>query len=206
MPVAGTPLSLLLSRLREWLPIPEFEAAMNAYFSGERSAAQLADYRAKRRDQKKLRDEVAPVLRHLRFTRAQGEVRFQLNDDSPDCWIRDDASAAAQGIEVTVALARAQQALGVELNERGISPGFLDLQDDAPTAAYLARRARGRVMFVADSKLQATGEGIRRCIKKKSNPKYAGFDLLIEAPFDGISEDRWSGLVPEVQAAASGTV
>jgi hypothetical protein len=46
--------------------IAAFEQALRAYFKGPRTEAELADYRAKRGLSKKLRDEVVPVLRHLR--------------------------------------------------------------------------------------------------------------------------------------------
>jgi hypothetical protein len=107
-------LDLLLSRLTRWMPICDFEAAMNKYFLGERSAAEIADYRTKRGDLKKLRDEVTPVLHHIKFIGATGEIRFELGNAVPDCWLRDRPSKKPQGIEVTVAQSREQHHLGKE--------------------------------------------------------------------------------------------
>jgi hypothetical protein len=185
------------------MPIPDFESAMNAYFKGARSAAEVADFRAKRGTQKKLRDEVAPVLRHIKFIGAKGGIRFELNSGAPDCWLRDNPSAKPQGLEVTVAQSREQHHLGVELNEKGIGRGFLGLPDNAPAKAFAERLARPRSMYATDSALQVIGNGIKYCLQKKSNPKYAGFDLLIEAPLRSLPRERWSRIDDTLRAAAS---
>lgn len=80
--------------------------------------AELADYRAKPGAVKKLRDEVVPVLHHVKFVKAKGDIRFELSSDLPDCWLRDKPNAAPQGLEVTVAQSREQQRLGQEMNEK----------------------------------------------------------------------------------------
>src|SRR5271165_4851202 len=97
MPVSNTPLDLLLSRLRKWLSISDFDTTMNEYFLSPRSAAEIADYRAKRGALKKLRDEVTPVLHHFKFIKAKGDIRFELGDTVPDCWWRSSSSAESQG-------------------------------------------------------------------------------------------------------------
>src|ERR1041385_1835095 len=102
----GTPLGALLLRLQEWMPIPDFEAAVDAYFRGPRSDAEVNDYRAKRGALKKLHDEVTPVLNYVRLVNAKGEIRFGLGSEFPDCWLRHDVSVKPKGLEVTVALAR----------------------------------------------------------------------------------------------------
>lgn len=99
-------LTLLLARLKDWLPISEFKVAMNEYFSVALSSAEKADYLAKKSDLKKLRDEVAPVLHYVKFATLEGESRFELGNGVPDCRIRDDASTIAHGIKVTVAQSR----------------------------------------------------------------------------------------------------
>ena len=113
-----TSLVTLLERLREWLPIPEFESAMRAYFLSERDPAELASYRVRAGSVKKLRDEVTPVLHYLQFIKAEGEVRFELGDKVPDCWLRNANSNEPQGLEVTIAQAREQHFLGKELKRK----------------------------------------------------------------------------------------
>jgi hypothetical protein len=195
-----TPLGLLLARLANWLPLSEFEAAMQQYFS-TRSATEVANYRAKSGNQKKLRDEVAPVLQHVRFTNAKGEIRFQLSDGVPDCWLRDGASAAPQGIEVTVALAREQQALGKELNDKGIGRGFLGLPDNAAAETFARKLASPRIAYSSDDVLRVVTDAVTACLVKKSKPKYTGHDLLIEAPLHLIPRQRWSTIQPDLHIA-----
>jgi len=69
LPAPDTPLGLLFARLADWNPISDFEQAMQSYFSGKRSQAEIADFRAKRGALKILRDEVTPVLHHLKFVK-----------------------------------------------------------------------------------------------------------------------------------------
>src|SRR5882724_2774517 len=113
-------LGRLFTRLTSWMSLTEFEQALADYFNGTRSAAEIADYRAKRGAVKKLRDEVVPVLHHIKFVKAKGEIRFELNSDVPDCWLREHPTAPPQGLEITVAQSREQYLLGQEMNEKGI--------------------------------------------------------------------------------------
>jgi hypothetical protein len=43
VPDPDTPLGKLFARLGEWMPLAEYEQAIDAYFKGERSKAELAD-------------------------------------------------------------------------------------------------------------------------------------------------------------------
>lgn len=203
VPDPDTPLGKLFARLGEWMPLAEYEQAIIAYFKGERSKAELADFRAKRGAVKKLRDEVVPVLHHIKFINAKGDIRFELNSSVPDCWLRENLIAKPQGLEVTCAQAREQQLLGQELNEKQVGRGFLGLPDDAPPAAFAERLARPRVMYSTESALTVIGNGIKRCLIKKNHPKYAGHDLLIEAPLRSLPKERWSHIEDSLRSAAS---
>ena len=203
VPDPDTTVGRLFARLGDWMPLAEFEQMLTGYFNGKRSAAELADYRAKRGPAKKLRDEVVPVLHHIQFVRAKGEIRFALNSDVPDCWLRNDPVATPQGLEVTVAQSREQQILGQELNEKQMGRGFLGLPDDAPATAFAGRLARPRVMYSTDQALSVIGDGIKRCLIKKNHPKYTGFDLLIEAPLRSLPKERWSRIEDDLRSAAS---
>ncbi|MFB6451149.1 MULTISPECIES: hypothetical protein [Bradyrhizobium] len=118
------------------MSIAAFEPALQAYFKEPRTEAEIADYRAKRGFCKKLQDEVMPALRHLRFVGATGEIRFELNSNVPDCWLRDGVASASQRLEVTLAQSREQHLVGIELNKNGIGRGFLGLPDYAPAEAF----------------------------------------------------------------------
>lgn len=203
VPTSDTSLGRLYARLSDWQSLAAFEQALADYFHGPRSDAELADYRAKRGPAKKLRDEVVPVLHHIKFTKAKGDVRFELNDGVPDCWLRDHPGAEPQGLEITVAQSREQYRLGQLMNEtKGIVPGFLGLLDDAPETLYKERLARGRIMRSTEGALQVTRDGIKSCLRNKDKPKYAGHDLLIEAPLHSLTEERWSRIEDELRSAA----
>lgn len=195
-------LSYLFSRLKDWISVAEFEAAVNQYFTEERSAAELAAYRARRSPLKKLRDEVIPVLNFLKFTNAQGHVRFELDNGYPDCWLRENISSEPRGVEVTVAQAREQQLLGEELNEKGIGRGFLGLPDDASSRAFSAKLAHPRVMYSTEAALSVVNDGIKRCLQKKNKPKYVGQTLLVEAPLRILPNERWSAIQEDLRLTA----
>jgi hypothetical protein len=202
-PAPDTSLALLYARLADWNSIVDFEQAMHNYFSGKRSQAEIADFRTKRGASKVLRDEVSPVLHHLRFVKAKGEVKFALNNTVPDCWLREDPNGKPQGLEVTVAQSREQHHLGRELNEKRMSRGFLGLPDSASSKAFSDRLARPRVMYSTGSALEVIGNGIKSCLRKKVDAKYAGFDLLVEAPLQNVQNERWNKIKDDLRSAAS---
>jgi hypothetical protein len=198
------PLTTLYSRLTEWIAVSEFKTILADYFHGPRTAAELADLRARRGALKKLSDEVTPILHHIQFTKAKGEIRFTLNDQVPDCWFREHSSSQAQGIEVTVAQGRERHLLGKELNEKGRGRGFLGLPDDAPSEAFSKKLAHGRVMYSTDQALKVITAGIKSCLEKKKKQKYAGLNLLIDAPLRSLPRQRWSVVEDELRSAAAG--
>jgi hypothetical protein len=104
---------------------------------------------------------------------------------------------------VTVAQSREQHLLGIELNEKGIGRGFLGWPDDAPAEAFSRRLASPRAMYSTEGALTAIGSGIKRCLEKKGSSKYAGFDLLVEAPLRSLPRERWNLIKDELRQAAS---
>jgi hypothetical protein len=152
-----------------------------------------------RRPLKKLSDEVVPVLRHLNFIRFEGEVRFELSDAMPDCWLRDEGETAEQGLEVTVAQARERHELAKEMNREGIGRGFLGLPDDAPKAVFDTKLASPRVMHSPVGVITSVKSGIERCLIRKRDPKYSGHDLLIDAPLRLLSAERWEETMDELR-------
>jgi hypothetical protein len=199
---SDSPLELLYAQLVHWMPIPEFEQAMQAYFLGARSKAEIEDYRAKRGVPKKLRDEIAPVLHHLKFAKATGEVRFELNSSVPDCWLRSAPEATPQGLEVTVAQSREQYHLAIEMNKTGFGRGFVGIADDATPQVVAEKMARPRIMYTTASALERIGYGIKSCLRKKHGPKYAGHDLLIEAPLRTLPKERWGQIYNDLRSEA----
>ena len=196
-------LALLYSRLANWNFISDFQDALTEYFHGERCPAEIADYRARRGHLKKLRDEVVPVSSYVTFICFTGEIRFQLNDSIPDCWVRQTPTSNPLGMEVTVAQAREQQALGEELNTKGIGRGFLGLYDEASSTAFRERLSRPRAMYSTEQAVKIVCGGIKRSIEKKNKSKYKDFSLLVEAPLSLLPDERWSAIEDELRIAAA---
>ncbi|MYZ49478.1 hypothetical protein [Propylenella binzhouense] len=191
----------LLSRVRDWTPIPEFSSLMQAYFVSDRSEAEKARHREKKGDLKKVRDEIIPVFHHVLAMNLAGDVRFALNDAVPDCWIRT-LNAPERGTEVTIALARAAYEQGRALNERGEAPGFLPFQDDAPAEAFRNAVTAERKAYSTDQAIRLVCEGIDRCLRRKAGPRYADLDLLIEAPLNLLPREAWTAALPRLEASA----
>ena len=55
----------------------------------------------------------------------------------------------------------------------------------------------------AETALKVIGNGIKYCLGKKDHPKYAGHDLLIEAPLHSLPKERWSLIEDDLRLAAS---
>jgi hypothetical protein len=91
-----------------------------------------------------------------------------------------------------------------ELSEKRIGRGFLSLRDNATAEAFAQKLASQRIMRSSDDALKVSA-GIKHCLAKKSKPKYAGHDLLIEAPLNIMPYGRWSAIYPELRLAAQGT-
>jgi hypothetical protein len=58
-------------------------------------------------------------------------------------------------------------------------------------------------MYPTDTALKVVGNGIKSCLRKKANAKYAGFDLLVEAPLRILPNERWTSIQEDLRSAAS---
>lgn len=198
-------LSRLYSRLQAWTANHELQTAVDEYFCGPRSSSEIADYRARRGQLKKLRDEIVPIRDYLKSLKFEGDVRFPLDNSVPDCWIRQDINSKPIGIEITVAQAREQHLLGEELNNNKLGRGFLGLNDGATSEAFRARLDKPRIMYTSDLALRVVTDGIRLCLEKKNKLKYKGLTLVIEAPLGLIPNERWESAHAELRSAAEQT-
>jgi hypothetical protein len=207
MMAASSGLVSLLHQLREWQPIPRFVATMDNYFAGPRSDDEIKAYREKKNlhkndHLKKIRDEVAPVLHYVKLFPPDGDIRFPLDDNPPDCWIREACDHAEIGIEVTGALSTEQYHLATELNETGIGRGFLGLQDDASKHDFEGRLASPRTAYSSGAALTAVEDAIQLCLRKKDHRKYQGYDLIIEAPLTLLPNEEWHAIKENLRVRA----
>lgn len=69
--------------------------------------------------------------------------------------------------------------------------------NDNPTLEQLAR-----IMYTTEGALEAVGNGIKDCLRKKDRPKCAGHDLLIEAHLHSLPKERWSRIEDDLRSAA----
>jgi hypothetical protein len=184
--------------------VDAFQRELSGLFGRERSASDLNDYRLSKAPWKKLADEIVPVSKFLHLQNIDcGRIRFPLDARVPDAWIWGDNGGDPTGIEVTIAQGTERFHLARELVNEGIGRGFLGLSDDTAPSEFQLRMANPRVMFTAQAALTAVKEGILRCLSRKNKPQFQGFILLIQAPMNSLSQDRWSAIQGELRIAAA---
>ena len=151
--------------------------------------ADLQAYREGRGIWKKLHDEVVPVGHFLekRYPH-DARVRFPLDDQPPDAWLTI-AGEPPVGIEVTAALARANQEVAKSMASGGAVPGHIGLQDNATSMQFAAVRARGRILHSRMGVDAAIDTAIEIRLSAKDQQKFAKQILVITAPL-GSSPNR----------------
>ncbi|CAH2407054.1 hypothetical protein [Mesorhizobium escarrei] len=190
--------------LSDWTDFETADALVHGYFAGDRTAQEVQRFRARQIPFKKLSDEVVPAMKYLREIGFKGSLRFPFDNSTPDCWIRTN-DGEVRGIEVTLAKARERVALAKELNETGSGRGYLGLSDEAPQKEFEAKLAGKRAMYTTEAALSSIGAAIKSCLSKKTHSRYAGFDLVIDAPLRTLPADRWKLIEPDLSAAAEPT-
>ncbi|MBU6953420.1 hypothetical protein [Hahella sp. HN01] len=183
----------------------EFQISLESLFGQIRSIQDIYDYRLGRKPWKKLRDEVMPVSRFLKFTNIKADyVQFPLNNKVPDCWLLFK-DGSKRGIEVTLERGKERFYLADELNEVGEAPGFMGVQDDAPEVEFeQKRRAAERNMYSTDQALDAFKKGISRCFKKKGDEKkYKNiFYLILDADLEVLPRNKWDVIKADLSMMA----
>ncbi len=196
-------LAAMLERLREWTDMPTFAKLHDSYFRSERQHAEVEAYREKRGRLKRLRDEIVPVYNHLRAGGFMGEVRFSLNNDPPDAWLRLNGQEEV-GIEVTIALSRAQFEGGRRLNRQGISPGHPHLRDGASQREFDEWASRPSRMIETSKLFDLTTRAVLDCLDGKDQARYEGLDLLVEVPVFRLPRERWLPVFEKLRGRAAG--
>ena len=182
----------------------DFYSQFDALFLDKRSQQDLDDYRLGRKPWKKLRDEVSPVSRFLRYAEiAPAQVRFPLNDKAPDCWLVT-SDGSSYGIEVTIARGRERYHTTTEMIENGMGRGFIGIQDDEPQESFTNRMSMPRVAYSSEQALEATKRGILRCLSRKNDyAKYGDiFYLIIETDLNLLPHERWLLINDELSIVA----
>lgn len=187
------------------IEIGELLATLDELFASPRDPADIQAFREARKPWKKLADEVVPVAAFLRQTGASGRVRFPLNDQPTDAWVRQPGSNTEVGIEVTRVLARSKVETAKSIPEKGIVPGFLGLADDAPAAAYKKATDRGRLMNTRTHIEKTIEDGIAKRLDGKSDPKFQGQTLLMVTPLGSAPDHDWEPLCKRLRPVAEKT-
>jgi hypothetical protein len=187
----------------EGMNIDTFKNTLASLFESDRITHEIENYRLGRSPWKKLRDEISPVSSFLSFNEVQADrIRFPLDNHTPDCWLINDKGSNL-GIEVTIERGREKYHLATELNRENIGRGFIGAQDDEPQSAFDRRMSSSRVMYAPEQALEATKQGILRCLEKKNQPKYEQvFYLLIQAHLNTLPHNRWDVIKYELIEAA----
>lgn len=185
--------------------IDEFLATLDEHFARSRSSTDVQAFREARKPWKKLADEVVPVAAFFRQTGAVGRVRFPLNDQPTDAWVRQAGFDSEAGIEVTRVLARSKVETAKSMPAKGVVPGFLGLPDDAPAAAFGQAKARGRVLNSRASIEKAIEDSVAKRLAGKSDQKFQGQTLLMVTPLGSAPDHDWGPLRERLQPAAEKT-
>lgn len=187
----------------EGMEIVAFKNLLESLFADERRARDIEKYRLGKHSWKKLRDEIVPVSNFLGFNGVKADrIRFPLDNHTPDCWLIAD-NGSNQGIEVTIERGREKYHLATELNRKDIGRGFIGTQDDEPQSVFDRRMSIPRTMYSSKQALEATKQGILRCLSRKNHRKYEEvFYLLIQAHLNTLPHDRWNAIKEELIEAA----
>lgn len=186
------------------MTMKDFHLRLASLFAEERSPQDIEDYRLGKNPWKKLRDEVTPVSRFLKFNDVRAKkIRFPLDNKTPDCWLLN-TNGENRGIEVTIERGREEYHLSKELNESGIGRGFIGVLDDAPQTEFNSRISNPPSMYSTEQALEVTKQGILRCLLKKNNQRYSKvYYLLIHAHLSTLPKQRWSAIQQELSEVAA---
>ncbi|WP_431686614.1 hypothetical protein [Hahella sp. NBU794] len=175
------------------MSVAEFRQKYSMLLTESRTDRDAKDYRLGKDPWKKLRDEVAPVFRFLKYSQINpSRIRFPLDNNTPDCWLLD-VDGEDRGVEVTIERGRERYHLAKELNEAGEGRGFIGVQDDASQEEFDTQMSSPQSTYSTEQALDAMKSGVISCLKKKKNVRYSKvFYLLIQADLSVIPNQRWS--------------
>lgn len=147
---------------------------------------------------------MVPVSRYLKFNKIlEGRIQFHLDNKTPDCTLRLP-NGVEHGIEVTIERGTEEFYLATELNKTGVGRGFIGIQDDAEQTEFDDSMIRARKVYSTVQALEATKDGILRCLSKKNHKKYNDvFCLLIQAHLNTLSFEQWGAIQSEISNAAN---
>ena len=196
----------MFDNLKEWTSIEQFQRTLSAYFSSNRSAEEIENFRLGRGTFKRLRDEVVPVLHFFSATGFTGEVRFRFSNNAPDCWYRRADDTSPRAMEITRAQAREQFHIARELNTKGASSGYIGLPDSASNEDF-EKALREPRMATTEDVLKHTARAILERLNKKAEKGYGEIELLIEARIgeDQLPPERWDRILPMLRQRAEST-
>lgn len=188
----------------EGMEMATFRNMVAVLFADNRTDHDIEQYRLGENPWKKLRDEVAPVSRFLELNHVEANrIRFPLDNHTPDCWLMS-GNGNNRGIEVTIERGREKYYLATELNREGMGRGFIGLQDDERKSVFEHRMSKSRIMHSSEQALEATKQGIMRCLSRKNqSDKYEYvYYLLIQAHLNTLPYERWDAIKEELMREA----
>lgn len=163
--------------------VTDLRDRVSAFSSRPINGADLQGYREGKKPWKKLRDEVVPVEHFVSAHYPDtARVRFPLDDQPPDAWLKLTPNSAEIGIEVTGAHARAGIEVARSLAACTPVPGFIPLSDNAPATTFAKARERGRITNARTTVDRIIDQAIVARLSSKNDDKFEGHILLITAP------------------------
>ena len=148
------------------------------------------DYRLAKGRLKRLRDEVTPMYPFAQKHAAlDDEIWFPFDSGPHDCNIWHRAPRRHRTIQITVIQGQARFRIMTELNDAGLSRGFLELNDDSSRQAFKDKMARDREMYSTEASQESLLRGFSLCAEKKRQS--ASDTLIIGAATHMLSLARW---------------
>jgi len=135
---SASALDELYDCVRQELSICKFRENLQKFWLCEIAERRfLSQIRFSKDPCKKLMDEIMPVARFLKLSNiSTGFVRFPVDDQIPDCFLRPGDDVEHHKIEVTVAQGKARFHVTKYLEENGAIGGFITRQDDSSEADF----------------------------------------------------------------------
>ncbi len=185
--------------LKGGITVAEFLGTYRQVMEFVHAAGLIGKFRLAADPLKKLRAEVAPVVRFARCHVApEDRIQFPLNDSVPDCnvWHGDGRHRL---IEVTAMQGMERFHTMTELNETGCGRGHTGLTDDRSAKDFHREMDQERRMFSTAEIEETYVRGFEIAVNRKLNNTGAD-TLLIDGPPDTLSEDRWHAMRPMLTA------
>ena len=192
----------LYTTLKSGLTVAAFLKRYDCVMEFVHEAGLTGDFRIAAGRSKRLRDEVAPVVRFARSRAApRDRIQFPLDSGVADVAVARGGDRHRR-IEVTAMQGTERFFVMRELNQTGWGRGFTGLTDERPKKAFVREMEQGRRMHSTAEIEAAYVRAFEIAADRKRNNMGAD-TLLIDVPQNVLSLDHWRFMQPTFAAIVS---